>query len=174
MFAAVLDTCALWPSLQRDALLSFAVEGLYRPLWSSAILAELEEHERRKLIERGATDEAATARASRLVEQMRQHFDDACVEGWEDLDGTFGLPDRDDEHVVAAAMIGGAGAIVTNTLRHLRIGRRPAGHPGTDSSRVRGQHCRRRPGPSTRRARSHRRAGAPTTYDGCSHPHHAR
>ena len=121
MFSAVLDTCVLWPSLQRDALLSFAVEGLYRPLWSDAILHELEYSEREKHQRRGATPEDASRHAAELVRTMRSAFDDACVVGWEGLDSTFGLPDQDDEHVVAAAVVGNAGAIVTDNLRHLDV-----------------------------------------------------
>jgi predicted nucleic acid-binding protein len=114
VFAAILDTCVLWPSLQRDFLLSMAVEGLYRPLWSEAILAELHEHEREKHLTRGATPGEAASRAEHLLTQMRTHFDDAMVTGWEALEGTYGLRDPDDEHVVAAAVVGGAGVIVTS------------------------------------------------------------
>jgi hypothetical protein len=118
VFAAILDTCVLWPSLQRDFLLSMAIEGLYRPLWSDAILEELHRHEQFKLIDRGTEDADALARADDLLDNMRVHFDDALVTGWEPLDGTFGLPDADDEHVLAAAVVGGAGAIVTDNLKH--------------------------------------------------------
>lgn len=117
MFTALLDTCVLWPSLQRDFLLSLAVEGMYRPVWSSAILGELEYGEAEKLTGRGANAVDAARRARRLVVTMRARFSDAEVEGWEGLDGTFGLPDHDDEHVLAAAVLAGAGAIVTTNVK---------------------------------------------------------
>jgi hypothetical protein len=97
MFAALLDTSVLWPSLQRDFLLSLAIEGMYRPLWSSAILAELEYHETHKLIDRGEQADVAATRAYHLIDQMTAAFDDALVENWEPHDGAFGLPDPDDE-----------------------------------------------------------------------------
>lgn len=105
MFAAILDTSVLWPSLQRDFLLSMAVEGLYRPLWSDAILEELRRHETKKIVSRGGKPAEAAARADLLIEKMRLNFDDALVTGWEGLDGSYGLPDPDDEHVVAAATL---------------------------------------------------------------------
>ncbi|MEV4130039.1 PIN domain-containing protein [Nocardia sp. NPDC049707] len=98
-------------------LLSLAIETLYRPLWSDLILGELEYHEALKLVERGEDQAPAEAKAARLVEQMRSVFADALVENWEPHEGTFGLPDRNDEHVLAAAVVGGAGGIVTDNVK---------------------------------------------------------
>lgn len=127
MFSALLDTNVLWPSLQRDFLLSLAAEGLYRPLWSEAILDEVQEHEALKLISRGSLVDEATARAEYLIGQMRVVFDDAIVFGWENLEGTCGLPDPDDEHVLAAATIGSAGVIVTENDKDFPAALLPTG-----------------------------------------------
>lgn len=127
MFTACLDTCVLWPSLQRDFLLSLAVEGLYRAVWSARILDELEYGERAKWTDRGLAPEDARKRAQHLVRQMRSAFDDAEITGWEGLEGSYGLPDPDDEHVLAAAVVGGAGAIVTHNLKDFPADRLPSG-----------------------------------------------
>ncbi|BAH53674.1 helix-turn-helix domain-containing protein [Rhodococcus opacus] len=78
VFAAVLDTCVPWPSLQRDFLLSMAVEGLCRPLWSEVILDELEFHEAAKLERRGHS--AATART--LVRGSRERCASTSSTPW--------------------------------------------------------------------------------------------
>lgn len=126
MFAAVLDTSVLWPSLQRDFLLSLAVEGAYRPMWSTAILDELAHHEAKKLVSRGSAEDDAELAAQRLIGQMSQSFDDALILGWEPLEGTYGLPDPDDEHVVAAAEMRSAEVIVTENLKDFPAAKLPA------------------------------------------------
>jgi predicted nucleic acid-binding protein len=100
---------------------------MYRPLWSAAILEELQFNEQTKLTKRLVPDDEARESAQHLVDEMRRAFDDAEVEGWEGLEGTYGLPDPDDEHVVAAAVVGGAGAIVTANFKDFPANRLPAG-----------------------------------------------
>lgn len=113
----MLDTNVLYSGAVRDLLLSFAAERLFRPLVSDAILEELENCELRKLL-RVCDRVEAVARSQRLVREIREHFADALVEQWEPLEGSFGLPDPGDEHVLAAAVAGGAGAVVTLNRKH--------------------------------------------------------
>lgn len=118
MFSALLDANVLWPNMRRNFLLALAAERAYRPLWSDALLEEIEYHEIEKLIYKGKSKAEATARAARLVHEMRTGLPDALVAGWEPLEGSYGLPDPNDEHVLAAAVVGGAGAIVTLNMKH--------------------------------------------------------
>lgn len=127
MFTALLDSCVLWPSTQRDFLLSLAFEGAYRFIFSEAIIGEVEVNEELKLLKRGASDDEAKQKALHLSKQLRLHFSDAIVQGWEGLEGSYELPDPDDEHVLAAAVVGGAGSIVTENLRDFPQVKIPSG-----------------------------------------------
>ena len=104
---AVLDACVLVPVALADTMLRVAEKGLYRPLWSDRILREaqlaIEE------IHPGIT-------VDRRFDSMREAFSDALVTGWEALEPRTQLPDRDDRHVVAAAVCGGADAIIPVNL----------------------------------------------------------
>ena len=90
-----------------DTLLSIAEAGVYRPLWSPMVMAELE----RNLTRRGLDGKQVAHR----VEQMNEAFPDAQVTGYEALitDMTNHPKDR---HVLAAAVRGGAEALVTENV----------------------------------------------------------
>lgn len=105
-FSVVLDTCVLFPNYLRDTLLRLAVAETYRPLWSKTILAELE----RNLAAHTRPDQAA-----RVVSEMRKHFEDAEVVGYEPLEDAM-LNDPKDRHVLAAAVRANAAAIITFNL----------------------------------------------------------
>ena len=77
MFSALLDTCVLVPSRARDVLLEIASTGVYRPLWSSEILAELDRTLGLSLGKRGVSPEDSDAYVTRLLGQMNTTFPDA-------------------------------------------------------------------------------------------------
>lgn len=117
-FAVVLDASVLVPALVRDTLLSLAEAGLFRPLWSGAILSECERAVARLLVDRGHAD--ARERARRARSAMERAFPEAMVEGFEPLIPRLRLPDGNDRHVVAVALRAHASMIVTDNRRDFR------------------------------------------------------
>jgi predicted nucleic acid-binding protein len=105
-YTAILDANVLYPQLIRDTLLSLAVERLYHARWSATIHDEWT----RNL----AKDRPELAsRLPAIVALMNASVPDCLVTHFEKLADTIALPDPDDRHVVAAAIVGHADAIVT-------------------------------------------------------------
>lgn len=126
MLAAVVDTCAVYSGLVRDFTFTLAACRCYRLVLSEDILIEYEEVEVRKLMARGHAVDDARDRAERLVGHLRGAFD--LVEDERvDLVADVGLPDPDDEHLVKAAVAGGAEVIVTANERHFPASALPPG-----------------------------------------------
>lgn len=112
-YSAVLDACVLVPVSLCDFLLRLAEEpAMYRPLWSEQILAETVKAMRTKL-HRTAT-EAAWRR-----DQMVEAFPEAMVPvPPELLKAVECIPDEDDRHVLAAAIMARANAVITQNTKH--------------------------------------------------------
>lgn len=86
----------------------FSECGVYRPLWSTDVLVELD----RNLRKRGASDQQVAHR----IGQMQRHFPDAEVTGYQHLIGAM-ENDSKDRHVLAAAVWGGAELLITENLK---------------------------------------------------------
>lgn len=110
-FTVVLDACVLVPVTAADTLLRLAEREMYRPVWSERILDEAQRAVAR------LHPELSAAQIKHRFDCMDEAFEDASVSGWESLEGSIVLPDENDRHVVACALVGGADAIVTNNIR---------------------------------------------------------
>ncbi|MFJ4223763.1 PIN domain-containing protein [Microbacterium sp. NPDC089695] len=117
MYKAVLDTCALVPSLQRDFLLQLAAERAYAPVWGSGILFELDYVLERLDKKRGIDGEESDRYRKHLFDQMGKAFPGSTVNAPKDREYAYDLDDPDDGHVAHAAIIGKADAIVTDDRR---------------------------------------------------------
>ena len=107
---ALFDACVLYPTVMREVLLGLADAGLYEPLWSARILEEWA----RAAAKNSATDELM---ARSEIAQCRAHWPQSEVNENRELEGKLYLPDRNDRHVLAAAITANAGTIVTMNLR---------------------------------------------------------
>lgn len=106
----LLDACVLYPPVLRGILLGLAAQGAFTPLWSPRILAEWAH-----AAARHGPDSAA--RAAQAITAARAAFPAAEVLPDPETEATLTLPDPADAHVLAAALAGGAGLLLTRNLR---------------------------------------------------------
>lgn len=102
----LLDTCVLYPTVMREVLLGVAASGAFVPQWSARILEEWARAARKI----GPTGEAQ-ARAE--IAMVQAEWPKAAVSWQLSLERRLLLPDKDDVHVLAAAISGSSDAIVT-------------------------------------------------------------
>ena len=102
----LLDACVLYPTVLREILTGCAAEGLYAPLWSDRILEEWA----RAAARLSSVDEAY---ARGEIATLKARFPRASIAPRPGLEAQLHLPDENDIHVLAAAISGGAEAIVT-------------------------------------------------------------
>jgi predicted nucleic acid-binding protein len=110
-FTVVYDACVLFPAPLRDLLIRLGHASLVRARWTGAILDECFHNIR---VRRPELSEASLLRTRAL---MNAAVRDSLVTGYEELIDGVTLPDKDDRHVLAAAVRAGAQVIVTSNLK---------------------------------------------------------
>ncbi|GFE73505.1 PIN domain-containing protein [Novosphingobium sp. TCA1] len=115
-YTAFVDACALVGVLKRNMLLTLAEAGFFRIRWSAKVLDEVELALERIHADKGQDGAAAIAHRQRV--NMETAFEEAAVTGYEALESACAaIPDRNDHHVVAAALKAQAATIVTDNLK---------------------------------------------------------
>lgn len=109
-FVVLLDANVLYPFRKRDVLLRFYDAGLFRARWTERILDEWS----RSLLNAHPN---LKSNIEAQQEKIRNVFPEALVSGFEHLEAGLNLPDADDRHVLAAAILCGAQHIVTDNVR---------------------------------------------------------
>lgn len=115
-YTALLDACVLYPLAMTDALLSLATAGLYAAKLTTRI-----EQEWIRSLERQRPE--LVGRLTIRRDSMRQAVPDWEVteSAWAPLVSGIVLPDRDDVHVLAAAIAGHTDCIVTSNLKDFPV-----------------------------------------------------
>ncbi|WP_164104374.1 PIN domain-containing protein [Candidatus Laterigemmans baculatus] len=109
-FTALYDACVLYPAPLRDLLMRLALTELFRARWTNQIH---DEWIRNVLADR---PDLTAEQLERTRELMNAHVRDCLVIDYEDMIEGLDLPDRDDRHVLAAAIRTRASVIVTFNL----------------------------------------------------------
>ncbi|WP_126976778.1 RSP_2648 family PIN domain-containing protein [Frigidibacter oleivorans] len=107
---ALLDACVLYPTVLRELLFGVARAGLVTPLWSDRIAEEWA-----RAAARLGPGQEVLARGEIVAADLA--FPQARVPLPPGAEEPLDLPDRNDRHVLAAAIAGRADCLVTLNLR---------------------------------------------------------
>lgn len=106
----LIDANVLFPTVQREVVLGAAGQGLFTPLWSARLLEEWA----RAAARLGAE---AEAHARSDIAVLRAQWPGAEVAAHPGLEARLWLPDKNDVHVLAAAVSGFADMILTQNAK---------------------------------------------------------
>ena len=112
-FCAFLDASVLYPVSLRNLLMRLTIEDLYQARWSA--------HVHEEWVRAVARDNPGSPIERLHCTQYATPWmwkRNALVPGYEDLIEALTLPDPNDRHVLAAAIVARADVIVTCNLRH--------------------------------------------------------
>ncbi len=107
---ALLDADCLHKLYLRGLLIWLASYRLYRPRWTAEILDETI----RSIVRRFPSDHV---KIDSHIRSMADRFPEADIVGYQHLVGSLDCPDPEDEHVLAAAITGRVGALVTFNIK---------------------------------------------------------
>lgn len=110
-FTVLYDANILYPAPLRDVLMQLASTGLYRAKWSSRIH---EEWIRNVLKNR---PDFSREQLEKIRDLMNTSVLDCLVENYEDIEEGLQLPDSNDKHVLAAAIVSGCDVIVPFNIK---------------------------------------------------------
>ncbi|RZW07902.1 MAG: PIN domain-containing protein [Rhodobacteraceae bacterium] len=106
----LIDACVLYPTFLRELITEWAATGGFTPLWSDRILEEW----RRAAARNGPADQRI---AEAEIAALSARFPAAIVAVDARTEAALHLPDPDDNHVLAAAIDGGADELLTLNVR---------------------------------------------------------
>ena len=108
---ALLDANVLYSSFVRDIFINLAIADLFRGRWTDKI------HQEWMRALRENDPRITPERLERIRARINGASPDVLITGYESLIPKLTLPDPDDRHVLAAAIVGRCDIIVTKNLR---------------------------------------------------------
>lgn len=110
-FTVIYDACVLYPNTLRDLLMELATKNIFRAKWTEEIHQEWMRNVHKN------KPEISLEKLNRVKELMNENVLDSLVTGYEWIIPSLNLPDKDDRHVLAAAIKARAAVIVTTNLK---------------------------------------------------------